>query len=1012
MFHILRTLNLPVYEDRSFDVILDCTMFTSISEVPLQWLRYCAELIPSDIRSRFATTHILNPNALTQKYLRRLYNVTAGTPFCTTVRAYSSVVELMEHVPGTVLLQLVYPATLERETSEEFPLVKMKSPQLRPIILEVGTTHLRITSVKTQPISPGLSCKATEIIPLADISDIYNVSTGIEHEFIIRRTRHGVTVYFSSLSREAIVKTVRSAKGRLKEVPIPLTERFSHFSNVPATLLHIGLLSVDLTDEELRGAACDLLGSVCTYLNYNKSPIIASKAGFIPGDPSDFVIQLSGRLAEFAPELTLDFISEVSLAMPAMPQTSQRISCVQYMSPWIKNLSVFSNATSPHFERSGSRLRDCIRTISELCVNFPEVASTIQKYIWGEVGKLDSVAVDVILDELVRCATDGGVGTDRGEAIANIISSLSSISVRGRIYSKLRKTLCKACHTISNSLTDHPNWNEISTLIRLALVTGPSSAHPTSSQLYVPEIIHLVTLVAGFGPALVRKSVYGIIMNLLQSLYVSHAEEDRTDLMELITECTQPATLCLFGLRRETPTSEYTNLDPTNDKDALDTQERLVDFLVRIMEATSGSKGLLNVWRARWMSLVTSTAFQVTPAVQTRSFIALGNLATTNVDDDFLYQILVAFNSALEKANETHTVPVVSMLRCMCKIVPGLAEGSRYVPLLFWLAVSLLQASHLAFYVESTQLVRVTLETMEQRCIFKKEGVQSVLLRSRLQLDEITSQLDDILKLSFESNFSFSLASIIFKGIRHTGLKDSAEAVLRSLLSVTVRSQANEDLPSGFRDSISADALGYFLALLPLSTTRLSYRRLLDDCNIDDAWLPDAGLETINDDQSQSPRIAPVFLGITDSSTALLVTTFVGTMLTTAQGDDVETEMLCSLLSDIAISFPQTIAMAYEGLQDRIKDTFANSCNASIIRSTSNIFRVVLQENSRLGMLKNSTSTLMEEVAPGPSRIHLNALDELGLQGLASTFQFLPANRGHATKMINWIPALVALILA
>jgi hypothetical protein len=139
-----------------------------------------------------------------------------------------------------------------------------------------------------------LSCKATEIIPLADISDIYNVSTGIEHEFIIRRTRHGVTVYFSSSSRETIVKvssrdaflsswshicwqTIRSAKGRLKEVPIPLTERFSRFSNVPATLLHIGLLSVDLYDEELRGAAYDLLGAVCNYLNYDKSPIVASK---------------------------------------------------------------------------------------------------------------------------------------------------------------------------------------------------------------------------------------------------------------------------------------------------------------------------------------------------------------------------------------------------------------------------------------------------------------------------------------------------------------------------------------------------------------------------------------------------------------------------------------------------------------------------------------------------------------------------------------------------------------
>ena len=61
--------------------------------------------------------------------------------------------------------------------------------------------------------------------------------------------------------------------------------------------------------------------------------------------------------------------------MAGMSENSQRISCVQYMSPWIKNLSVFSNATSPHFERSGSRLRDCIRTISELCVSYPMVCA-------------------------------------------------------------------------------------------------------------------------------------------------------------------------------------------------------------------------------------------------------------------------------------------------------------------------------------------------------------------------------------------------------------------------------------------------------------------------------------------------------------------------------------------------------------------------------------------------------------------------------------------------------------
>lgn len=56
-----------------------------------------------------------------------------------------------------------------------------------------------------------------------------------------------------------------------------MTECFSQFSNVPAALLHIGFLSIDLNDEELRGAAYELLAAVCDYLKYDKNPIVSPK---------------------------------------------------------------------------------------------------------------------------------------------------------------------------------------------------------------------------------------------------------------------------------------------------------------------------------------------------------------------------------------------------------------------------------------------------------------------------------------------------------------------------------------------------------------------------------------------------------------------------------------------------------------------------------------------------------------------------------------------------------------
>ena len=438
------------------------------------------------------------------------------------------------------------------------------------------------------------------------------------------------------------------------------------------------------------------------------------------------------------------------------------------------------------------------------------------------------------------------------------------------------------------------------------------------------------------------------------------------------------------------------------------------------------------------MSLVTATAFQQSPAVQTRSFVALSALAISDVDDDFLYQILVAFKSALTKANESNTMAIVSMLRCMCKIVPAIVEQSRYVSVLFWLAVALLQASHLGFFIEATWLLRITLENMEQQGLFKNNSVQAVLLEAREPLEEVTSQLDEMLRISFETSFSFSLSSIIFKGLRHTVLKGPAEAALRSLLRVTSRAHSeNSGTYNGFKDSPCPEALGYFLALLPVSTTPKSYGRLLSECSVDDSWVSNGSSDS-EEEELGIPRVTDVVLGVHDANTALLVASFAGTILATAQGDDAETQMLYGLLSSLANSYPEIISVTYvsmsltivilqsflisifrryDTMQDRIKDTFANSSNAYIIRSVSNIFRVALQDPTRSSTTSThhaSTSTLstVDENSIGPGRSHLNALDELAMQGLANNLTFLPPNRGHATKIINWIPTLVSLMIS
>lgn len=310
------------------------------------------------------------------------------------------------------------------------------------------------------------------------------------------------------------------------------------------------------------------------------------------------------------------------------------------------------------------------------------------------------------------------------------------------------------------------------------------------------------------------------------------------------------------------------------------------------------------------MSLITSSAFQLSPAIQTRAFVSLGILATSDVDDDLLYQMLVAFKTALSQSTETDTTSVVSMLRCICKIVPSLPRNSRYLSQLFWLAVALLQSSHIGLYVEAINLLRITLEVMAAQGAFKDKGVATTLLEGRAPLEEIACQLDQLLGLSFESNFSFSLASTIFKGIRYPKLRDSATLTLRSLLRITV--QTCVDIEHSDDDSgapVCDEALGYFLALLPTSTSVKCLRKLIEDSNVHTSWLlQDFG--TSGSEDEPITKIPFELIGIIDRDTALFVISFVSAMLATAQVDDTETELLFNLLSDIANAYPEIVALA------------------------------------------------------------------------------------------------------
>lgn len=110
-------------------------------------------------------------------------------------------------------------------------------------------------------------------------------------------------------------------------------------------------------------------------------------------------------------------------------------------------------------------------------------------------------------------------------------------------------------------------------------------------MLFVPEIMHIVTLIAATGQLYVRGTVYGIITHLLHALYSLRLTDSTAspEIQNMIDECVTSEGLRLFGLAKPTPTSEYMLYDPPSVKCLIDDLESLTRLLLRIMETISGS---------------------------------------------------------------------------------------------------------------------------------------------------------------------------------------------------------------------------------------------------------------------------------------------------------------------------------------------------------------------------------------------------------------------------------------
>ncbi|KIJ57137.1 hypothetical protein M422DRAFT_219023 [Sphaerobolus stellatus SS14] len=1024
MYHALKLMKDYCAWQQTFDLVVDCTDFSATSEIPISWYKKFLEHLPLDVRQHLETVYILNPNSAALKFFRKLYWAPTDSHFAKKFVSVTSVIELQTlGIHPASLAPMAYATDLEGQDSHSYQCRSHVRDQLwTSVVLSVSASHLRIITVKDQSPYPELAFRTVEIIPIPDIADIILLpaSEGEAAEyFLIRRVTNRPAIRLSSLQRDSITEMIQKMKDRKPPQEIAPV-KLSHRSDVVASLLNFGLFNICDNHETLRSAAFSLLYAVCSYLGYDSNTLAAFQGPFIPPNIATSIIPFNERLAKSLPHLTLDLINDFAIAFEKVTPP-QMLSCLQYLHPWIKNLPLFANPSSSLYDNSTQQLNHTIEQLVNMTLKYPDVLQTAQKYIWIEIARNDGQLLTATLNELVRTATVGGGESQRCEQVADILISMSSINVRAYVVKALRKVLHKTTGKQTKSLIHSNSWNEISTLTRLTLAAIYSSRLAIYNQLYVPEVAHIITLLCATGTTHMRLTVYSIAINLVQSLQVVRADNEAsvTALQNLLDKASGEELLGKFGLSRAYGTSEYISTDPSADQISIPALEGVTEFLIEVLTHGSGGMGMLNVWRARWMSLVSSTAFQICPYVQYRAFVVMGLLASSGMlemDDDIFYQILVSLKTALISSVEQDSTAIMSILRCISRVVPGLSSESRYLAQIFWVSVALLQSTYIPIYEEAARLLEVTLERMHSLGLFTGQRLSAVLLDARTPLSHYTKQLDDLVNLSFDTNFSLSLASIVFRGIRTPSFMPVMCKTLRTLLRIgshTMDTQSGATT-NGTPSTLDEDVLGYFLALLPFSSTPSSYQELLQNAGVSTKWLSTAGSDQSSEEVESMPMVNTDLLGLDpeDHDTALLVISFLFAMLDGFQGTEHQKAFIFNLLAQLAPGFPDIAAAAVvHALAISKSDWLLNSLSENPIGpaestvSVQSLFNIAMA-NPAWDLISSGAGMATEEGLAALSTPHSQALAEVKMRALAVPLQ-QSLSRGEAWKILKWIPEIL-----
>ncbi|PAA68954.1 hypothetical protein BOX15_Mlig013644g1 [Macrostomum lignano] len=399
VYHVLLTLKQHYH--KSFDLVIDFTHTCAENRFKSDCLNRWFVITSEKFYPNLNNVYIYNCNNWVREYTKFHEHILAPLKGSRKLIFVESPARLADYIaleqqklPGGTLI-------LEEDLKVFNNALKLSHKDTK-VCIKVGPQAIQVTSAEKSKVL-GHNVLLNDVYYASEIEEVCLVD---DNQFTLTITNDSGPLSFIHDSCDSIVQSIVHIRTRWA---LSQTDAAVHTKirprDVPGTLLNIALLNLGSSDPNLRSAAYNLLCALTQTFDLKIEGQLLETTGLcIPANNTLFIKGISNTLSQNESHLTLEFLEE---CIQGFQQSSIEMKhlCLEYMSPWLKNLVRFCRHPDDNKRQKVVCILDKLISVT---LSQVEMYPNFQAKIWSNFGELHDL-LDIVLNCFIKRSVAGGL---------------------------------------------------------------------------------------------------------------------------------------------------------------------------------------------------------------------------------------------------------------------------------------------------------------------------------------------------------------------------------------------------------------------------------------------------------------------------------------------------------------------------------------------------------------------------------------------------------------------------